>query len=106
MLLATGRELDDVRQELAQAVIGHTVMSDAVSADGFWLRTMYEGSPPFILEPLGELIHRLIEPSGPGGRDALINATNLAHERFPREHRVEPDACRWAEVVRILRGLA
>ena len=106
LLLAEGRPLEEVRNELAHAVAGHAVYSDATSADGFWLWVLYGGKPPFVLERLGDLIRQLTESLGTGARDAVINACNAAHDRFPQQHRAEPDARRWAEVVRVLKGLA
>lgn len=106
MLLAHGRPIEEVRTELEQAAAGHAVLSDAVTSDSFWLHVLYDGSPPFALESLGHVIRQLTEPLGAAGRDAVINAVNAAHDRFPNAHRAEPDAQRWAEVVRILGGLA
>jgi hypothetical protein len=106
LLLAEGRPLEGVRNELTQAVAGHAVFSDAVTADGFWLWTLYGGTPPFILERLGDFIRQLTAPLGTGARDAVINACNAAHDRFPQHHRAEPDARRWAEVIRVLASLA
>lgn len=106
MLLAHGRPIEEVRTELEQAAAGHAVLSDAVTSDSFWLHVLYDGSPPFALESLRHVIRQLAEPLGAAGRDAVIDAVNAAHDRFPNAHRAEPDAKRWAEVVRILGGLA
>jgi hypothetical protein len=52
------------------------------------------------------VLHRLTAALGGAARDALIHASNVPLERFPQQHRAEPDASRWAEVISILKGLA
>jgi hypothetical protein len=114
MLLREGRSLEEVRAELTDAVAGHVVASDATTADGFWLWMLYHRTPPFALENVLELalrhgglaLRHSGKPPTDAWRAAVNNAYNLAHDRIPHEHRAEPDARRWAEVLRILMGLA
>jgi hypothetical protein len=72
LLLAEGRPL-----ALAQAVAGHVIVSDAITADGYWLWTLHAGAPPFSLQKLDDLLFRqTAELPRDVGRDAVINACN------------------------------
>jgi hypothetical protein len=107
ILLAEGQPIEVVQAELTAAAAGHVVVSDAVLTDGALLRALYGQAPPFELGSISEVIRSLVRHLE--RRDALLavgRATNEAFARIPNVHRARPDARRWAEVIRILRGIA
>ena len=107
MLLADGHPVEIVRAELTAAAAGHFVVSDAVFTDGALLGALYGQAPPFELGSISEVIRSLVRHLE--REDALLvvsRATNEAFARIPNVNRAGPDARRWAEVIRILRGIA
>lgn len=107
LLLADGRPVEQVQAELTEAVQGYRVLSDATSADGYWLDVLYElAEPPFALERIADYIRPATGLTGIAARERFVVAEAEARRRVPRRHRAEPDAKRWAEVLRILMRLA
>jgi len=104
-LLADGRPIEPVKAELAEAAAGHQVVSDSVGSDGYWLRTLYDGSPPFELESVDEALRQVASWRGSAARTAILESTSVAWDRYKQHHRAGPDARRWAEAFRILKGL-
>ncbi len=99
--------MEDVQRELADAVKGRRVVSDAVTADTYWLGVLHELSPlPFRIERLADFLRPATGLAGMAAREKVVAAMEEARRRYPREHRAEPDARRWAETFRILMGLA
>jgi hypothetical protein len=101
-LRADRTPVEQVAAELAAAAEGHSVLSDMVADDNYWLRVLYAeigSAPPFRLEGVRALLQEML------GRDAdarIEEAENLARDRFPSLHRAGPDARRVAEIVRML----
>ena len=106
-LLAEGRPIEDVQIELAETMEGLRALSDAVTADSYWLHVLYWFSePPFDLERVADIIRPATRLTGVAARERFLAAEAEARRRYPREHRAEPDARRSVEVLRILMGLA
>lgn len=113
LLDAEGLPAEDVAAALAEAVQGHTVLSDSSLDDG-WVAKLYRATgrePPFGIEGFGPVVDVLAGglPTPLGGRppQAVVDAMAEAERRFPEgRHRAGPDARRLAEVIRILGGLA
>ena len=105
-LLSEGHAIEEVQMELAAAAVGHRVFSDAVGSDGYWLRALYGGPPPFNVGNIYEVIRTLTDDRRDRGLQGAAEAERMAAFRYPERHRAGPDARRWAELLRILMGLA
>jgi hypothetical protein len=100
-----GQPVEEVTVELAAAVAGHAVVSDAATADGYWLQMLYAATgrkPPFRIAPLAPLLKDIIAATGDAAAGDIERAAALALQRFPERHRAGPDARRLAEIIRIL----
>ncbi len=105
-LLSEGHAIEEVQMELAAAAVGHRVFSDAVGSDGYWLGALYGGPPPFNVGNIYEVIRELTDDRRERGLQGAAEAERMAALRYPERHRAGPDARRWAELLRILMGLA
>jgi hypothetical protein len=105
-LLSEGHAIEEVQMELAAAAVGHRVLSDAVGSDGYWLRALYGGPPPFNVGNIYEVIRELTDDRRERGLQGAAEAERMAALRYPERHRAGPDARRWAELLRILMGFA
>jgi hypothetical protein len=103
MLTAEGQAPERVAAELQASLDGFSVITDAVSADTFWLELLFDGRPPFRLGALRDL---LISRSHPQAIGEVERAEEIALRRFPQQHRAGPDAQRMAEAIRIFAGEA
>jgi hypothetical protein len=102
MLLEEGLSVEQVAEEVAAALSGWTVFSDAPEYDAAWLGELYAAvgwAAPFGLRSIWSFYERIAGPL------EVKLAQKMARDRFPTMHRAVPDAARLAETLRILLGL-
>jgi hypothetical protein len=108
LLMREGLPVEQVATELAAAVNGARVFSDAPSYDGAWLKTLYMAvditKPLFGLEDFHAFAWELAYRSGRRPDIAVVNSELEAQTRFPQQHRAVPDARRNAEILRLIAG--
>ncbi len=101
-LTRDGHEVATVRQELAEAVEGHIVLSDSPWHEATWAEILYDAPPPFRVENYEAVMYDRAGLPMPAFRDALRDAQQAALVHVPTQHRAGPDAHRLAETCRLL----
>lgn len=97
-----GVDVAVVRQELADAVGGCTIVSDYPPADAKWAAILYGGQAPFPIESHEAVLYQRAGLPAIAFRDALRDAEEGALRRVSQRHRAEPDARRLAEICRLM----
>lgn len=97
-----GEDVEVVRRELAEAVAGHTVVSDNVWHEKTWAKILYDATPPFEVESHKAVLCQRAPLPMPAFNDALQDAEQAALFRCPKQHRAGPDAHWLAETCRLL----
>ena len=97
-----GLDVAGVRQELADTVRGFTVVSDYPLADAKWAGMLYGGQAPFPIENYEAVLYQRVGLPPLAFRDAIRDAEEGALRRVRELHRAGPDACRLAEICRLM----
>jgi hypothetical protein len=97
-----GLDVAAVRQELADAVGGYTIVSDYPPADALWADTLYGCRAPFQIGNYEAVLYQRVGLPPIAFRDALRDAEESALRSFPERHRAAPDARRLAQICRLM----